>query len=69
MATLWARHMRHKYLQEVARSARHAAAWDTMYQIELSHIPFPDNPPIVYPDAPVWEELSKRRKDRYRRST
>ena len=40
-------------------------AWDTMYQIELSHIPFPDNPPIIYPDAPVWEELSKRRKARY----
>ncbi|MBA4107711.1 MAG: hypothetical protein C0485_18415, partial [Pirellula sp.] len=65
VAALWARHKRHDYLQQVARSARHNAAWDTMYQIELSHIPFPDNPPIVYPDAPVWEELSKRRKDRY----
>ena len=65
VAALWARHKRHDYLQQVARSARHNAAWDTMYQIELSHIPFPDNPPIVYPDAPVWEELSKRRKDKY----
>ncbi len=65
MATLMARHTRHDYLQQVARSARHAAAWDTLFQIELSHIPFPDNPPIVYPDAPVWEELSKRRKARY----
>jgi tetratricopeptide (TPR) repeat protein len=64
-AVLYSRHKRHYYLQQVARSARHAAAWDTMYQIELSHIPFPDNPPIVYPDAPVWEELTKRRKDRY----
>ncbi len=64
-ATLWARHTRHKYLVDVTRSARWAAAWDTMFQIELSHIPFPDNPPIVYPDAPVWEELSKRRKARY----
>jgi hypothetical protein len=66
MATLQARHVRHEYLQDVTRVARHAAAWDTMFQTELAHIPFPDNPPIVYPDAPVWEELSKRRKDRYR---
>ncbi|HEX6962482.1 MAG TPA: VWA domain-containing protein, partial [Lacipirellula sp.] len=65
VAALWARHKRHDYLQQVARSARHNAAWDTMYQIELSHIPFPDNPPIIYPDAAVWEELTKRRKDRY----
>ncbi|HMO85476.1 MAG TPA: VWA domain-containing protein, partial [Lacipirellulaceae bacterium] len=35
-ATLWARHTRHKYLMDVARTARHAAAWETMYQIELS---------------------------------
>nr|MBA3480357.1 VWA domain-containing protein [Pirellulales bacterium] len=65
VAALWARHKRHDYLQQVARSARHNAAWDTMYQIELSHIPFPDNPPIVYPDASVWEELTKRRKGVY----
>jgi hypothetical protein len=65
MATLQARHVRHKYLVEVTRAARHAAAWDTMFQTELAHIPFPDNPPIVYPDAPIWEELSKRRKDRW----
>ncbi|QDT72177.1 VWA domain-containing protein [Lacipirellula limnantheis] len=65
VAALWARHKRHDYLQQVTRSARHNAAWDAMFQIELSHIPFPDNPPIVYPDAPVWEELTKRRKDRY----
>ncbi|MCA9233827.1 MAG: VWA domain-containing protein, partial [Planctomycetales bacterium] len=64
-ATLWSRTKRHVYLVDVARSARHAAAFDAMYQIELSHIPFPDNPPIVYPDAEVWEELSNRRKKRY----
>jgi hypothetical protein len=65
VAALWSRHKRHDYLQQVARSARHNAAWDTMYQIELSHIPFPDNPPIIYPDAGVWEELTKRRKNSY----
>ncbi|MEQ8838002.1 MAG: VWA domain-containing protein [Lacipirellulaceae bacterium] len=61
-ATLWARHKRHHYLQQVARAARHQAAFDTMYQIELSHIPFPDNPPIIYPEADVWEDLTNRRK-------
>jgi uncharacterized membrane protein YgcG len=35
---------------------------DTMYQVELSHIPFPDEPPIVYPAADVWEDLTIRRK-------
>ena len=33
-----------------------------MYTIETSAIPFPDEPPIVYPSAPVWEDLSNRRK-------
>lgn len=61
VATHWARFKRHEYLMAAARSARHQAAWDAWYQIELSHIPFPDVPPIIYPDASVWEELTKRR--------
>ncbi|MCA9261003.1 MAG: VWA domain-containing protein, partial [Planctomycetales bacterium] len=65
VATLWSRHKRHEYLQQVTRAARHAAAWDAMYQVELSHIPMPDNPPIIYPDPAEWEELSIRRKKRY----
>ncbi len=62
VATLWARQKRSHYLQQVARAARHQAFFDTMYQIELSHIAFPDNPPIVYPDAEHWEALTARRK-------
>ncbi len=61
VATHWARFKRHDYLMQAARSARHQASWDTWYQIELSHIPNPDNPPIIYPEASVWEELTKRR--------
>lgn len=61
VATHWARFKRHEYLMAAARSARWQASWDAWYQIELTHIPFPDNPPIVYPDADVWEELTKRR--------
>ena len=62
VATLWSRHKRAHYLQDVARTARHKAFFDTMYQVELSMIPFPDSPPIIYPDADVWEELTNRRK-------
>lgn len=61
VATHWARFKRHEYLMSAARAARAQAAWDAWYQIELAHIPFPDVPPIVYPDASVWEELTKRR--------
>ncbi|MEM9352925.1 MAG: hypothetical protein AAGA92_07925 [Planctomycetota bacterium] len=56
---------RNNYLQQVARAARWQGFFDTMYTVELSSIPFPDDPPIVYPDADVWEELSNMRKDRY----
>jgi uncharacterized membrane protein YgcG len=33
----------------------------TMYQVEHSHIPFPDEPPIVYLPADQWEDLTIRR--------
>jgi hypothetical protein len=56
---------RNDYLMQVTRAARWTNWFDTMYQVELSHVPFPDDPPIVYPAAPVWEELTNRRKDRY----
>ncbi|MCI0333714.1 MAG: VWA domain-containing protein [Planctomycetes bacterium] len=56
---------RNHYLQEVTRAARWQNYFDTLYQVELSHVPFPDDPPIVYPAAPIWEELTNRRKERY----
>ncbi len=62
VATHRARLKRGHYLQQVARAARHQAYFDTIYQIELSHIPFPDDPPIIYPDAEYWEALTVRRK-------
>ncbi len=42
--------------------ARHKGVIDSMYQIELSHIPTPDEPPILYPDPEVWQLLTERRK-------
>ena len=62
VATLWSRLKRNHYLQQVARTARHQGFFDTMYQIELSSIPTPDNPPIIYPDAEFWQDLTNRRK-------
>jgi hypothetical protein len=57
--------MRNDYLMQVTRAARWTNFFDTLYQVELSSVPFPDDPPIVYPAAPVWEELTNRRRDRY----
>ena len=31
-----------------------------LYQSELAHIPFPDEPPVVYPPAEVWQALTSR---------
>src|SRR5262249_23641567 len=37
----------------------------TMMQVERSHVPFPDEPPIQFPPARTWKELTDLRKDRY----
>ncbi len=34
----------------------------TLYQLELAHVPFPDEPPIVYPAPEVWKSLTERRR-------
>jgi von Willebrand factor type A domain len=48
-----------------SRLARQKGVVDTLYQVEKSHVPFPDEPPIVYPDAEVWQQLTARRKEKY----
>jgi hypothetical protein len=35
---------------------------DTLYNVELAHVPFPDEPPIIYPSAEKWEDITIRRK-------
>ena len=47
------------------RLDRQKGVVDTLYQVERSHIPFPDEPPIVYPDAEIWQQLTARRKEKY----
>ena len=34
---------------------------ETLYQVELSHVPFPDEPPVRYPPPEIWRALSERR--------
>ncbi|MFT5523566.1 MAG: tetratricopeptide (TPR) repeat protein, partial [Pirellulaceae bacterium] len=47
---------------ESIRRLRHRNFVDAFRQNERALIPFPDEPPIVYPDPDVWEELTLRRK-------
>ncbi len=44
---------------------RHDRFLEVLYQVELSHVPFPDEPPIQYPPADVWRALTLVRKPRY----
>jgi len=37
----------------------------TMMQTEKSHIPYPDEPPVHFPPATVWRELTALRRDAY----
>lgn len=40
----------------------------TMMQTEKSHIPYPDEPPVHFPPAAVWRELTGLRKESYENS-
>jgi hypothetical protein len=44
------------------RSLRADKFLETLHQVELSHVPFPDEPPVLWPSAEVWQALTKRRK-------
>ena len=62
VADTWSQLERNQYLGQVVREARWRGFVDSLYLVETSSIPFPDEPPIVYPDRTFWEELSIRRK-------
>ncbi len=61
-AVLRARTLGYHINNQALRVAKQKAFVDTMWQVERSAVPFPDEPPIVYPEASVWEELTLRRK-------
>ncbi len=37
----------------------------TLLQVEKSHVPFPDEPPVEFPPAAAWKALAELRKARY----
>jgi len=43
------------------RYARYDKFLAALQEVERSHIPFPDEPPILYPAPEVWQALSERR--------
>ena len=47
------------------RALRSDRFLETLYQVERSHVPFPDEPPVIYPPAEVWNALSLRRIERW----
>jgi tetratricopeptide (TPR) repeat protein len=54
-------------LQELKR-VREERFLLTLMQVERSHVPFPDEPPIQFPPAAVWRELTRLRKEKYESS-
>jgi hypothetical protein len=62
-AVATAGHLQRAVEQNTAlRRLRWLGFYDTLYQSELSSIPFPDEPPIVYTSAERWEEITLSRK-------
>ncbi len=41
---------------------RQKGFYDVLALVEESQVPFPDEPPIVYPDPAVWEDITLKRK-------
>jgi hypothetical protein len=58
----WSRNRGNVVEMAILREVRHRKFVDALFQTEKAHVPFPDEPPIVYPDPEVWEELTIRRK-------
>ena len=44
------------------REMRHKGTNDSLFQVELSNVPSPDDPPIVYPGPEIWQLITERRK-------
>ncbi|MGL4514953.1 MAG: hypothetical protein ACRCT8_17850 [Lacipirellulaceae bacterium] len=62
VAYLWGQAKRYYEFGVDVRAKRAAGFLETMASIETSSIPFPGDPPIVYPDPEFWAELTERRK-------
>ncbi|HMF14831.1 MAG TPA: VWA domain-containing protein, partial [Gemmataceae bacterium] len=50
---------------EELRRVRQERFMLTLMQVERSHIPFPDEPPVQFPPAATWKALTGQRKAKY----
>lgn len=46
---------------ESLRSLRYDRLLEALYSVEQSHVPFSDEPPVRYPPAAVWQQLTLKR--------
>ena len=44
------------------RSLRQDRFLETLHQVELSHVPFPDEPPQIWPAPEVWQRITEMRR-------
>ena len=47
------------------RVAKQKGFVDAMYQTERSHVPTPDDPPIIYPDTEFWKDITEHREKKW----
>ena len=60
-AILFSRTLGYAALNATIRDRHNKALIDTLLSVDQAAIPFPDEPPIVYPPADVWIDLTRRR--------
>ena len=60
-----ARQTRHVLENYKLRDDRQRGVLDVLMSVERSHVPLSDEPPILYPDAEVWQQLSAYRLEHY----
>ncbi|MCA9239789.1 MAG: VWA domain-containing protein, partial [Planctomycetales bacterium] len=60
-AQLWSSHKRYYEFNKSLRQLKAERWLDAFARIETASVPFPDEPPIVYPDREFWLEITARR--------
>ncbi|MBQ9455624.1 MAG: VWA domain-containing protein [Thermoguttaceae bacterium] len=65
VGTLTARYRGYEEQNRRVNVLRQKGFVDAFYQAELGAVPFPDDPPVVYPDSEVWKRLTEKRVEKY----
>ncbi|TVS07715.1 MAG: hypothetical protein EA424_29460, partial [Planctomycetaceae bacterium] len=61
-AVWWSRFSGHVHEMEALREVRHRNFARALLTVEKALVPFPDEPPVMYPEPQVWADLSLRRR-------